>query len=312
MPRPGQHYYLYEPLRWKGYENHAFSLASWSWSDGDGDNDTSIIPDLVQSEPSEKTQIDTTPSSNPSLDVGSIPPVRKAEKNETSSHGSSASRFTFYIRPLSGWTSRLKTQCLESNSPSPIDLTLLVEGPYGGPSPLHRFEHVVIIAGGTGITAAMPYIRDHFARASAGDKALRTRSIHLIWTAKEEAFINRMFSSELSGLVQGSASLTAECFATAGLAQNEQERSSSNSSSSTNAENGNENKQTRINTGRPDIPALIRLKIEDIAAADPRPGRTAVFVSGPVALADSTRATVLRVLKDTSYEVEYFEEVFGW
>ncbi len=163
----------------------------------------------------------------------------------------------------------------------------------------------------------MPYIPDHFARASAGDKALRTRSVNLIWTAKEEAFINRILSGELSGLlVQGSAGFTAECFVTSasasGTAQNEQERSNSNSSSSSNTKNGYDNKQTRINTGRPDISALIRQKIEDIAAADPRPGRTAVFVSGPVALADSARATVLRVLKDTSYEVEYFEEVFGW
>lgn len=164
----------------------------------------------------------------------------------------------------------------------------------------------------------MPYIRDHFARASGGDKALRTRSVNLVWTAKEEAFINRIFSSELSGLVhvQGSASFTAECFVTSasasGTAQNEQEGSSSSLNSSSNTANGNENKQISINTGRPDIPALIRQKIEDIAAADPRPGRTAVFVSGPVALADSTRTTVHKVLKETSYEVEYFEEVFGW
>lgn len=154
----------------------------------------------------------------------------------------------------------------------------------------------------------MPYIRDHFARASNGDKALRTRSVNLIWTAKEEAFINRIFASELKDLIEGSGGFAAECFVTAGTAQNGPEGSSSGSSSNTE----NEDRLVKINTGRPDIPALIRQNIENIAVADPRPGRTAVFVSGPAALADSTRATVHKILKETSYDVEYFEEVFGW
>lgn len=151
----------------------------------------------------------------------------------------------------------------------------------------------------------MPYIRDHFARASNGDKALRTRSVNLIWTAKEQALINRIFASELKDLIQGSGVFDAECFVTA---QNGPEGSSSTSSSNTE----NEDRLVKTNTGRPDISALIRQHIENTAAADPRPGRTAGFVSGPAALADSTRATVHKILKETSYDIEYFEEVFGW
>jgi ferric-chelate reductase len=103
----------------------------------------------------------------------------------------------------------------------------------------------------------------------------------------------------------------AECFATAGPVQGPESSSSSSSSSpSVNAES--QDRLVKINTGRPDIPALIRQNIENIAAADPFPGRTAVFVSGPAALADVTRAAVHKVLKDTRYDVEYFEEDFGW
>lgn len=29
-PQSGQHYFIYQPLRWRGWENHPFTLASWS------------------------------------------------------------------------------------------------------------------------------------------------------------------------------------------------------------------------------------------------------------------------------------------
>lgn len=151
----------------------------------------------------------------------------------------------------------------------------------------------------------MPYIRDHFSRSSKKDTTLRTRSVHLIWTAKEEAFINRIFATELGRLTSGSGMFAAECFATAGPAQGPESSSSSLNTDS-------QDRLVKINTGRPDIPALIRQNIVNTAAADPCPGRTAVFVSGPASLADVTRAAVHIVLKETSYDVEYFEEVFGW
>jgi hypothetical protein len=34
-PRPGQYYYIYQPMRWRGYENHPFTLGGWSVVDGD-------------------------------------------------------------------------------------------------------------------------------------------------------------------------------------------------------------------------------------------------------------------------------------
>lgn len=64
---------------------------------------------------------------------------------------------------MDGWTKRLRNECLRSPTLT-VDSTFLIEGPYGQYSPVHNYENVILIAGGSGIAGALPYIKEHLLR----------------------------------------------------------------------------------------------------------------------------------------------------
>ncbi|KAK8172070.1 putative ferric-chelate reductase [Phyllosticta citrichinensis] len=247
-PGPGQSYYLYEPLRFKGWECHPLSLGAYSTSAG--------FP-----------------------------------------------TFTFWIRPYAGWTRRLRDQCLASPSLT-ITPTILLEGPYGHAAPLHTFENVLLIAGGTGISTAVPYIIDHVQRAREG--RTRTRSIKLVWVARQSAFIQELCQHELrpalrrpelEGLFWASRNKVAVDVESAdvekdGIFVSERRQVS-----------------IEIRQGRPDIQALVA----NLAREWKQTGqRAVVLASGPGDIADEAREAVHVALKNGCRHLKYVEEAYGW
>ncbi|PGH17682.1 hypothetical protein AJ79_01044 [Helicocarpus griseus UAMH5409] len=233
-PRPGQHYFIYQPLGWVGYESHPFTVGSWSAVDDEDDYPPNEGGDLsstaaVQSE-------DGTPAASEEATVD-------ATDNKKSTY-----KLVFWIRPFDGWTKRLRSECL--NSPKrTLTTNFLIEGPYYGGIELHNFDNVILIAGGTGIAAALPHVEDHLRRtgtiskprrrervlnslattisssllddsssSSSSDSSpsqfapikatvanniqalLRTRTsnVTLIWTTRQESFIREVASRELA------------------------------------------------------------------------------------------------------------------
>ncbi|KAG4427165.1 hypothetical protein IFR05_017352, partial [Cadophora sp. M221] len=161
-PRPGTFYYIYTLNSWIFWENHPFTLAY----------STPEVPN---------SSISNSPSS--SLSLGTISPPRRAASptntniNLTSTptstihppesatlltHSSqeittlslSSSSLTFLIRPYNGFTSRLRT----SSTHHPVTHRVLIEGPYGETQPLHKYENVLFIVGGTGIAVPLSYL----------------------------------------------------------------------------------------------------------------------------------------------------------
>ena len=316
FPGPGQHYYIYQPLRFFGWENHPFTLAHW-----------------------------TQPAS-PSDDM----------------------HLQFWVRPYDGWTKQLVKQCkAKGGSTYTIAPTLLIEGPYLANEPLHTFDEVLLIAGGSGISGVMPYLQDYVRRIEKGAAAgangkipTRTRNVTLIWADRLEDNMRAFAEGPLEGLldrpdinvffyVTGSAQLStdatdAAAAAAAAATTNSSNVSSTAASSTDNIESSvtaaadsecgektirefdtekskaladvapfNERAANGgglcIQAGRPDIPATVRKLAQSVQGTD---ARLAVMVCGPDRLADNVRHVVAQNMETSRESIQYFEETFGW
>ncbi|KAK2798400.1 hypothetical protein FQN50_008840 [Emmonsiellopsis sp. PD_5] len=317
--KPGQHYYIYQPLRLFGYESHPFTVGSWS-------------------------------------------PVTS---DEYTTDATGTNKFVFWIRPFDGWTKQLRSDCLKAPKQT-LTTSFLIEGPYGLPIELHTFENVILIAGGTGIAAALPHIEEQIRRTaplsevapedlnvpllsssssssfssatlmppstsptatSTATKTLdtanptKTTNLTLLWAARQESFIHELAQREL-GPALGREDISAHFYCTSQhrRRRNVNEHTALLSSSSFEPRGGgceyydNRTFPVNIQHGRPDIKHLIRTAVYDIGnyAKCPGVGRTAILVCGPAEMADEARVAVHTVLKEGYQGVEYFEESFGW
>ncbi|KAG9674167.1 putative plasma membrane ferric-chelate reductase, partial [Aureobasidium melanogenum] len=274
QPAPGQFYYLYQPSNWQGYENHPFTLGAWSLQSLASEGaDTYLLQD--DDLPNEFDQSDPGPR-----------------------YQSIVRTLTFWIRPYDGWTRRLRDECLQAPTRI-IEPTVLLEGPYGHHRPISSFESVLLIAGGTGIASAVPYILEHMALSKAGKSD--TTHMHLLWTARQVSFLEEVFAQELRFAAQRD-NFSADLFFTR---QSEGPRHGEEQSRS----EENAYLRSRLQYGRPDIAAAIA---KAAIRAEMTGTKVAVLVCGPPAMADEARLAVHRSLKQGCHSLQYFEESFGW
>lgn len=282
-PGPGQYYHLYQPFTLRGWENHPFTLGVYST----GSEPVQVLP----SEDMEKA-----PAANVS---------KSSSSPESSLQGEGATRLTFYVRPYDGWTKRLRNQCIKSNGIT--RQKLFIEGPYGHRAPIHKFDTVVMITGGTGISSALPYILDEPRRASTG--VTKTTKTQLVWAAKQDAFIQDLCSKELAPALSR-PDFEGTFFHTAA---NGPVYPVSDSDEITPVESKTASLAQRhvveVQCGRPDI-----RKIIGSAATEAKTHGTSVvvLVCGPAAMADEIRAAVHAELKAGCRKMEYVEDAFGW
>lgn len=341
-PQPGEYYYIYQPLKWRGYESHPFTIGSWNSSYDARDSSPFFRSGFYGTSPFSETttsmQPDTEPADNDQR-------TRARATRDMRSY-----RLVFWIRPYDGWTKRLRSDCLKAPD-NKIRPKLLLEGPYGASVGLHNYENVILIVGGTGIAAALPQIEEYIRRTlpaeisvtlnepsstlsssssssatllptppSTGNSVesrikTRTRSITLVWVVRQEAFVHEIASCELSPCLSRREIKTQfYCTSSSPSKKMADENTALLSAADTNdfsprsrcAEN------YEILAGRPDIPQLVRANLDDTGDCQRTDSwRNAVLVCGPAGMADETRATVHSALKD-GYNVEYIEEAFGW
>ncbi|GJP94186.1 ferric reductase transmembrane component 4 precursor [Aspergillus niger] len=247
--KPGQHYFISQPLSVHCLESHPFALGAYAQA------------------------------SSRSL----------KEK----------SRLTFYIRPYNGWTKTLRDRC--SRAKNTIQPLLLLEGPYGHTAPLHTFDTVLLIAGGTGIAATLPYILDYAARLDS--QATKTTRLHLIWSARQRDVFTTVLSDELSHVLQCEG-VTISFFCTGGDPMSPIEIEAID-------------KEVAINTtsnihfcnGRPDIRGAVENEAEIARECSTRLG---VLCSGPGMMADECRLAVYEAMRRGCRGIRYFEEAFTW
>ncbi|KAL8154321.1 hypothetical protein V2J09_012081 [Rumex salicifolius] len=93
------------------------------------------------------------------------------------------------IKVLGSWTENLKDRISSANGQHQEKLlqsqiTASVEGPYGHESPYHlKYKHLVLVAGGIGISPFLAVLNDVFNRIKEGKPCL-TRSILILWAIK--------------------------------------------------------------------------------------------------------------------------------
>ena len=308
-PGPGQHFFLYQPFRLTGWESHPFTLAYWDQSvetrvESTGDN----------IEDSDKSA---------EMAAGSRPPPRSTDKTQAVDVELDASKKTyeFWVRPRDGWTKSLRDNCrrIEGSQVSPL---LLIEGPYGHAMPLWRYDMVLLIAGGSGIAAMVPYILDHIRRAT--HQVARSRQVDLVWASRSEGYLRSITSGVLADALLRSD--ISACFhvtkshSVSSAFGKIQENGNANEKPGESIVGGNggsrqssmdapSQRTQSIACGRPDLEAYIHA-----AATKARESSSslAVMACGPATLTDTSRAVVKCILRDNTQEVEYFEEVFGW
>ncbi|KAI1611070.1 ferric-chelate reductase [Exophiala viscosa] len=296
-PGPGQHYFIYQPATWKTWENHPFTLATWHPTHANAKSpkisisstDTTLLRKAVEVE----EMPPNSPTGSSSSRTSSSSPL---EKQHAADEHDAKYKLVFFVRPYSGWTKRLKAECLKSSSGS-VNPKVLIEGPYGGCKPLHLYENVIFIVGGTGLSGALPYLLDHVSRTSEG-VSTRTRDITFIWTTKQASLIWDVAARELQPLLDRD-DVRMHFHAT--------------SDHGNNVEKTDEiSPQLGISRGRPDVRHHILTLAEEIHAAGSKGGKVAILACGPAGVAADARHAVHEALKHGKRNIEYFEETFGW
>lgn len=339
--RAGQHYYLYQPLKWKGWENHPFTLAGWK-SPGQPIVPQGLDSDMSYDTKGKNKEIQvaghdaSASSSGPSSKDASISSIHGSpttqDRGVHTSTTSSQDTLIFFVRPYSSWTMRLRDECIKSAT-STVDTRVLLEGPYGEHSPVHGYENVVFIVGGSGVSGAIPYLQEHMQatesdtpttttteageqRAVRKSTRTRTKRIMLIWATKQSAMVRSLCAAELKPFI-GHADVESHFYVTsrhesaASVEHDNAEKAEKADSLDTGSGAGGALVVPEMTYGRPDIRGKVLGFIDEVDSAGAAGGRVAILTCGPAGMADEARAAVHTAMKKGKRGVGYFEEAFG-
>lgn len=311
QPRPGQYYFLYQPFRLTGWESHPFTLGCWSYELGQN----ASTPGTPRSKSDERVDVSQIPLLSDESS-GSRSPDPRLQRTASASR---ELRLVFWIRPYDGWTRHLQQKCMKSLDQATTNATILLEGPYGREFPLWSYDSVLLIAGGTGIASAVPYIHDHITRSSTSpstssdEEATKTRiqDMNLVWVTRQPAFIDQLASTELSTALYRD-DFRASFYATSPLARWQRgsrsaELSTDETATTVDLPTGTD-KDIDITQGRPNLEKIISVFAEEAHHAD---SSAAVLVCGPQKMADEARAAVYLAMC-RGYALRYVEESFTW
>jgi len=258
---PGYYYYLYAPGEIQGYQSHPFTLCSWRQT---------AIPSIQAVSATEDEKENT---SQPSSISSSSP----STNNITHS---------LLIRPYRGFTGRLRNKLMKSPDPNfSTNLAVFLEGPYGCALDLRSFSDVLIIAGGSGITAAISH--SNFLLPTGNT------SVHVVWAVQHSSLVDNICENELKEAI-GDPRFDLVVYETRKVSADVEKMASTSTAS------------RAVRYGRPDIGATIR----EVRQKCKR--NLAVVTCGPPRMADACRAAVVEVLGESGPGVEFYNEAMGW
>ncbi|KAK2867941.1 hypothetical protein FQN49_003310 [Arthroderma sp. PD_2] len=222
---------------------------------------------------------------------------------------------------MNGWTRQLRQQCMQSGGTA-TSTTMLLEGPYGETSLLWAFESVLLIVGGTGIAAAVPYIQDHIRRASSTGAGTFTKDITLVWSARQVSFMHQVASKELRPAFDREdfhfsfhstspeyKTLSIDAYSATTKATSFQDVFKADVTTSGSSQDIATHPKYEVNYGRPDIKSTI---INSAKSAKMVNSHLAVLVCGPATLADEARAAVHCAMLQGYRQIEYIEDAYSW
>ncbi|WXC44609.1 hypothetical protein QX201_004344 [Fusarium graminearum] len=261
-PAPGTFYYIHVLNGPRCWESHPFTVAAVT---DEGQRGAKVLGEQV-------------------------PLLESAASEQTSDADASQDMFSdsktmaFLIRPYDGFTSRLRDTA-SAEWPKNVSQRVLVDGPYGHTQPLHTFDNVIFVVGGSGIVVPLSYLQ----LLTSGASSPRTVKIH--WAVREPAFALDVLKTDVADAL-GSANLSVEIHLTTHTPQDELQEWPS---------------QVTLRRGRIDAAAVVT-RASNVVDGE----SLAVVACGPARMADDARRTVSDLLKRGVRGVEYFEESFQW
>ncbi|KAM0754993.1 hypothetical protein T439DRAFT_126916 [Meredithblackwellia eburnea MCA 4105] len=257
-------------------------------------------------------------------------PVEAFEANEVDTERT----FELVLKSYSGFTGKLKkaltsgTVSLEEGGPHPVaPLKLIVDGPYGHGVDVSPFESVLLISGGSGVSATVSHLADIAKRMVKKEGRFAVRRINVVWAVRETAALDVLvpYLQRLQSICPSASEplITLDVYSTAGqsVAATDAEKgpvgssASSTKSGSTFASLHSLFKPLssfvtlRTHEGRP----LVGPHIDDYFPFQEK--RIAVSVCGPTGLCDATREAVKERMGNQGYNafnLVYSEESFTW
>jgi NAD(P)H-flavin reductase len=227
-----------------------------------------------------------------------------------------------------------------------MDMRVYLEGPYGTSHNLAAFEHVLLVAGGSGVTAILPYVH-----------ALQTKQhvqVTVVWSVTHRDYAADVLARELAGVevqlyitrpgmekgtdgiavlpgLSGTAGMQSGCegegkakvldsassytSSTSNSASSSRSPTSPDPASSPDAEIDalkqleHEQQGVTIHKKRPDMATLVNDAVDELVGGD----RLAILACGPGGMMDDLRKAVVdaygRVPGD---QLTYYEDSFGW
>lgn len=266
-PKPGSYYFLYTPRSFAPWENHPFTLASWT---------------------------------------------KSADGKSTTLH--------FLMAAQNGATGRLARR-IKRVQGGDLNMRVLLEGPYGCKHPVGNYDHVLLIAGGSGVTAVLPYL---YALCKEGH-----RNVSVVWVVKNSQYAADVVANELSPRHTGTANVRLYISQEEGAtpdavveaipqmeaqpshdAVTGAEGAEKNSDGASNSDNG---KDLSILRGRPAMKDLVAESIRHLVGGE----RLAVLGCGPWSMMDDLRLAIAQSYGTGDNQVpgsqlEYFEDAFEW
>lgn len=259
-PPPGSYHYLMvmDKTFW---QSHPFTIGGVS-PDGKALGEVGSSDPLLQGGSEDDAADDTIPS--------------EAEKPRVA---------TILVRPYDQFTARLRDLSSEKES-SPSSIRVLVEGPYGHTQPLHEFERVVFITGGSGIAVALSYL------SLLTGKKSKVSNVEIHWGVREAAFAEQVVLRDCRRRVLDDDRFEMIVYMSL---------DGRGPQTSLDARPGVE-----LRTSRMDCGAQIERAVQDSEG-----GRVAVVCCGPGEMATEAREAVSKALGEGG-RVEYFEESYKW
>ncbi|KAF5019322.1 hypothetical protein F66182_8679 [Fusarium sp. NRRL 66182] len=260
-PEPGTYYYIHVLNGPRCWESHPFTVAAVS---DEGHRPSKLLGEQV-----------------PLLEGDTV----ESRSNADESRGilRDARTMTFLIRPYDGFTSRLRDMA-QAEWPNNASQRVLVDGPYGHTQPLHLYDNVVFIVGGSGIVVPLSYLQ-------VLTSATAPRSVKIHWAVREPAFALDVLQNDISEAL-GSTNFGVDIHLTTHTPQDELNDWPS---------------QITLCRGRIDASEVVRATSEKVDGES-----LAVVACGPAQMADDARKTVADLLRNGVTRIEYFEESFQW
>ncbi|KXS93685.1 hypothetical protein AC578_8325 [Pseudocercospora eumusae] len=261
---PGLYYYLYMPAGLRGYESHPFTLCSWRRPG--------------YSEPPSPTQSITAKEVGANCSKRVIP---VSWRTPFLAH-------TFLIRPYKGMTGGLQKRLLATDeSVASARATVFLEGPYGEKLDLSGYSDVLVLCGGSGITAAISHA--HFLM----DETNYTK-VHIAWAVPQRHLPDDICANELASVIHTDR-VTMTVYLTSAAKGEAQDAAKLPA-----------RRPYEIRLGRPDAESVMREYRRTAKKS------LAVVTCGTPQFSGVCRAAVVKVLGEEGVEIGYYNETMIW